>query len=150
MANKDTVKAKQIDLANITSAKDISAAFEAAGMIIGRATDELGDGFQEIEKRQLIDQAMILLSWTFAESKEYQGNEYVIVRAMLPDDRKVFFTDGGAGIYKQLKSLTAKRADQNHPNPNAGLICNGLRLSEYDYTDDKGATSRAKTFYISA
>lgn len=150
MAKTTSTDVATFDLASVQSAKDVAALFDNSGFILGQATDELGDGFVEIDKKQLIDVDMILLNWTFAQSKEYAGNEYVIVRAITRDDRKVFFTDGGSGVYKQLKTLTEKRTDQGHPNPDKGLICHGLRLSEYDYTDDAGKVSRAKTFYVSA
>ncbi len=77
------------------------------------------------------------------------GKDYAVVVAVAKDGRKVMFSDGGAGIPKQLADVSDRRIERGSATPYHGLkLARGLRRSDYEYTDEKGNTSAATTFYL--
>lgn len=107
------------------------------------------------DKSKLVGKKFLAVQWTFRESKEYLGSEYVSVNIITSDtiDGQTHFVlnDGSTGICQQLRSLTNKREADGHATPQGGaLIKGGLHLSEYDRTDDKGTViGKGKTYYLS-
>ena len=148
-AKTSAVEIIKPDFSAVENAGQVKGFFESLGIELETAADVLGDGFESVDKKEtLVGERMALLSWTFSESKEY-GGEFVTVRAITLNNRRIRFTDGSTGIKDQLKRLTEARTEAGHKMPNGALLCGGLRVSEYDYQDDKGKVTRAKTFYIS-
>lgn len=148
-AQPNTVATVTPDFSRLETAGQVADFFANLGVQVEKAADVLSDGFELIEdKGTLVKTPMALLSWSFSESKEY-GGEYVVVRAITRDNRRIRFVDGSTGIRKQLRDLTDKRVNESHPYPTGALLCGGLRVSEYDYTNDKGKTAKARTYYIS-
>lgn len=138
------------DFSKIETAAEVFDFFQAQGVTVEKAADVLSDGFEAVDnKRDLVGKDMALLSWTFSHSDKFDG-EFVTVRAITTDNRKVRFSDGSSGIYAQLRELTTRREAEGHPYPQGALICNGLRVSDYTYQDDKGKKTAASTFYIAA
>jgi len=58
-------------------------------------------------------------------------------------DRKVVFNDGSTGIFEQLSAYVSK-----HDRTTAISCPKGLRVSRYEYVNDKGVTTPAATYYI--
>lgn len=58
-------------------------------------------------------------------------------------DKKVVFNDGSTGVFEQLTTYVAKN------DRTTAISCpKGLRVSRYEYTNEKGVTSDAATYYI--
>lgn len=114
---------------------------EVYGDIV-QASAELGDGFEIVgkdEKSQFIKVPMILLSWGFGKGDH---GEFVSIRAVTKDGRRVVINDGSTGIYAQLREYT----DLN--NRDGGMfVARGFRKSDYEY-DDNGTPKPATTFYL--
>lgn len=127
------------DLRDLESFDDFLNKALEDGMPRANAEDVWGDGFQQIDKEELIGVPFVIVSWTFSKSKKFSNAEFVTVRVVTQDNRKLFFTDGSTGIYKQLKNI---------PQPGVLLCEYGLRKSEYDYKDEKGKVTRARTYYF--
>src|SRR5258705_6186656 len=71
-----------------------------------QASAELGDGFEIIpkdDKIQFVKVPMILLSWGFGQGDH---GEFVSIRAVTKDGRRVVINDGSTGIYAQLREYT--------------------------------------------
>jgi hypothetical protein len=136
-----------IDFRNIASMADYVAAIGGQDAVI-LAHEELGDGFAEVEKDALVSVRCILVDWTFHVSDKFTRNgqptEWVRVRGIDQNGRKFWFADGGAGVYAQLRKLTDRTGKRE-----ALYVHDGLVRSDYTYTDEKGDTSPATTYYIS-
>lgn len=137
------------ELKNLQSFEDVESLFAQREIEIQSASEELGDGFAFIENKSILEnRALMLVSWTFNDGDF--DKEFVAVRAMCRMDNgtvgKFVFIDGGEGIRGQLRAYT----DADEKKRQGGLfVAHGLRVSEYDYTDEKtGKTSPAKTWYL--
>lgn len=151
-ASKETVKdvAKRNggfsteEMRQLTSFADVEKLFESHGMQIVDAAAEIGDGFALLDnddKPKFEGREMMLLSWNFAEGdyKREDGtkSEFVAVRFVSPEPNgeigKYVLTDGGAGIYQQLKDYTVRTGVAA-----AMYVKKGLRVSRYsnEYSDD--------------
>lgn len=106
------------------------------------AGEILGDGFEVFTgkdgKSNLVNVQMIVVDWQFAEgdySTDDGGgkSEYVYVRAITRDQRKVAFTDGGSGIYAELRKYTDRTGFTTGP-----IMTNGLVRSDFKTNDQSG------------
>jgi hypothetical protein len=137
--SKPTIQWGQID--NIADARN---ALENAGVAVIASNVLFGDGSEFIQdKSRLVGTPFLVLDWRFIIDEETK-REYVNVLVMNPQGAKARFNDGSTGVYQQLKQVTEQ----------AGIVaieCRlGLRKSDYTYTNDKGETSKAVTYYLSA
>jgi hypothetical protein len=117
----------------------------------GTKVVEIGDiipGFTVVEKSELVGVPILLLGWRINTSNKYAGSDgamlefaSVLVRD-LARSRTVVFNDGGTGIPAQLGLLESKGVTGGVSVPN------GLRVSEYLFTDDEGSRM-AHTHYLS-
>lgn len=131
---------RQDALGEITNFEDALLAIEATfGALVDAS--ELGDGYQLIkEKDQLIDTPFIIVDFKFANG---DFSEFVAVKLVTEDSRKLVLVDGSTGICAQLKSLATKY------NRYGGVVVKGgLTRSDYTFTDEKGKESPAKTYYL--
>ena len=107
------------------------------------------------DKAKLIGKKFLAVQWKFHESKEYVGSEYVSVYVITQDslngETHFVINDGSTGIARQLRELTDNRVDAEHKTPYGGaLVKGGLKLSEYDRTDEKGTViGKGRTYYLS-
>jgi len=131
------------DLAAIASMDDAIALLSGMGVAVREVGDLIGDGFSLEDKSALVNVAFVIVSFSFAKG-EY-GEDFAVVRAVTADNRKIVFTDGSTGVREQVRRLGTKGI-----NPNAAgvLVKRGLTVSEYEYTDDKGKVTPAKTYYL--
>ena len=150
---KNQTVLSDIELNSITS---IEAAIQALGV-----TDPSGLAWEASpwtllqDKNQLVGRAFLAVQWKFHQSKEYVGSEYVSVYVITQDslngETHFVVNDGSTGICRQLRELTDHRTETGHKTPYSGaLIKGGLKLSEYDRTDEKGTIiGKGKTYYLS-
>lgn len=107
------------------------------------------------DKDKLTGRAFLAVQWKFHQSKEYVGSEYVSVYVITQDslngETHFVINDGSTGIARQLRELTNARITNGHKTPYSGaLVKGGLKLSEYDRTDEKGTViGKGKTYYLS-
>jgi hypothetical protein len=122
-----------------------------SGIEVDLAVDVLADEWPIVEKKKLINKALMLATWSVSEPGQGDGGgQYIVCRGITKDGKRFRFADGSTGIFKQLVNLTRERVNNGSATPNAGLyVPGGLTVSEYEYTDDKGAKSKASTFYLS-
>jgi len=145
--NSPTVFTDSI-LAKITSFDDASAMLASTGIAVESMSD-YGTGFSVVDKGKLVGVPFLILEWRFNKS-ELNEDGFVSVAAVTKHDDKVIFNDGSSGILAQLRMVTAQRIERKHPTPQAGLIvADGLTKSDYTYTDDKGKSIPATTYYLS-
>lgn len=132
------------EMRELATFEDVQALFEAHGVTVVNAAEEIGDGFvllSKDDKPKFEGVAMMLLSWVFAEGdhKKEDGTkgEFVAVRFVTREMNgtigKYILTDGGTGIYEQLKSYSVRSG-----NKQAMYVPKGLRVSRYsnEYSDD--------------
>ncbi len=109
------------------------------GATIVTADDELGDGFAVLDKAgkaSLLDVLFLIVEWTFSEGDQ---GEFVSMRIVARDGRKLIVNDGGTGIYAQLRELTDRTDKQ------VGLVVKrGLRKSDYIHPEHGAST----TYYL--
>lgn len=141
-------------LSRMASFDDAIAAFDSAGIKAESITD-YGTGFSVLQdKRSLIGVPFAILEWRFNTSEKFtdeNGNPLVFVSAEIytKHNEKWILNDGSTGIAAQLRRVTDSRVERKHAFPQAGLLVEkGLTVSEYTYTDAKGAKSQAETFYL--
>lgn len=120
--------------------------FEDAAALLGDSVDVaeqvLGDGFALLEdKDTLIGVPVILMEWSFNAG---DFGDFVSVRLVAKDGRKLIMNDGSTGIMAQLRSYT-ERTGRYH-----GLaVRRGLRRSDYTFPDPTtGKDKPAKTYYL--
>jgi hypothetical protein len=135
--------------AGITSAQDIQDRLMQAYGTVFRGTDLLGNEFELVDKKTLVDIPFTVLEYRFVTSDKFtrdgEPTEYSVVRGVRMDNLKmVAFADGGTGIHAQLKDFYARTKQLG------GIFCsNGLVASEYDYVDPvTGDISEACTYYL--
>jgi hypothetical protein len=118
-------------------------AVAALGNVVFNSTEEFGDGSVKVGKEQLLGVRFLLLEFTFHVDKK-TNREYVNVLLMAENGKKAWFNDGSTGIYRQLKHFEKKRM------LTGGILCeSGLRVSEYEHTDERtGEVSMASTYYL--
>jgi len=131
------------ELRTVESLADFQKLAAERGVSVANAADVLGDGFELYatnEKAKLVGVPFVIIDYRFTEG---DNGEFVTVRLMTNKNDKIIINDGSTGIRDQLKAL--------HANGVASMyVPSGLRVSEYEYEDDKGEKSKAKTFYLSS
>lgn len=141
-------------LRDIGSYADAVALYRAMyGDDVVEAADELGDGFDrysEDDKRKLVGVPLFVMEWRFSISETVQRGdqsvEYVTCRVVGERGGKAIkavFSDGGSGIYRQLRAFT-DRTDRVR----GMMVPNGLRVSDYTFTAPDGSKTPASTYYF--
>jgi ribosomal protein L40E len=107
------------------------------------AADEMGTGFVRIDsKEQLVGVPFLAISWEFRQGDFGRDSEYVEVTLITQHKAKMVISDGGKGIYEQLRKFT-----DTHDGRTTGLMCEGgLVSSDYQVCGDcnKANSVRAK------
>lgn len=132
------------ELRGIASFADVQKLFADHEIKVVDAAEEIGDGFALVEnekKSQFCGREMMILSWAFGEGdfrkEDGSKTEFVAMRFVVQEQTggvgKYVITDGGTGIYKQLREYT------DRTGVTGGLyVKKGLRESRYsnEYSDD--------------
>lgn len=126
-------------LGSIKSYADAIAALNGSGVQLV-TTDDLGHGFVVLDdKDRLVKQPFVILQMQFND-----GDFGKFVSLYIVTDRgdKFILNDGSTGIMQQCVSYWSKGYQQGIAAPR------GLARSDYEYADDKGVTTPAKTYYL--
>lgn len=134
-------------LRNITSFDEAVALANAIaaenGNVKVESMDDYGTGFAVAEKEALIGVQFIALQWAFRPDGDF--GEFVSVELVTKAGDKVVINDGGAGICRQLKEITAAREKEGVANTHSLLgVPNGLTRSDFFYkaSDPQGEKFR--------
>lgn len=131
-------------LAEITSFDDALALLtEVYGEnAVAVASEVMGDGFAMLtDKDKLIGVAFVAVSWNFSIGDH---GEFVAMKVVTVENKKLIVIDGSTtGICAQMSEYSAKTGKYH------GLVVkNGLRRSDYTYTDEQGKETPATTYYL--
>ena len=142
--NSDVVVSTPIvNLDGINDFDSALAALQQQGVAV-ESIAEYGDGFVVLptaDKRTLVGVAFVIVDATFRTDKD-TARDYVSLRIMTADGRKLIVNDGSVGIMKQVGELTTRRGSV------AGLVVpQGLSGGEYT-TEVNGEKVKASTFYF--
>jgi hypothetical protein len=130
-------------LGEITSFDDalalLTETYGEAGIVV--ASDVLGDGFAMLTNKDLlIGVTFVAVKWTITMGDH---GEFAVVKLVTIDGKKYVVTDGSTGLHQQLSDFSAKTGRYG------GLVVkNGLRKSDYTYTDENGKETPATTYYL--
>lgn len=141
---------------SIATAEQLEALAAAMGI---DDTDVISPWVQVKDKEELINRPFYIRRWKTLQSKDFIGNEFVVVFAVTYDGHMIVFSDGSAGIARQLKEVSTKRFKLGiYVDPDGGeflRVPNGLRMSEYDVDRNGNVTrdasekfSTGRTFYL--
>lgn len=115
-----------------------------------------GDARIVRDKRELEGKRFLITGWELRDGNNtfvdgdgvVRARQYVSVLAALDTGKgktpeRIVFNDGGSGIRPVLEQHEEKTGHRG------GILCKGLRSSEYTYTNpETGASSAARTFYL--
>lgn len=145
-AKKDVAKPEQYsteELAKISSFEEalnlVTSKVGESGVLV--ADQEIGDGFKLLDnKDNLLGVEMLLVSWDFHNGDH---GEFVSAKVVTRAGDKYIVNDGSSGIRDQLQGLTSSKGSYGP------LFCRkGLRRSDYEYTNEDGKKTPAKTYYL--
>lgn len=135
-------------LRDITDWDSAVAIMEAAGVEIESFSD-YGSGFTVENKKRLVGVPFFIAEWRFNVS-DLNDDGFVSASVLTKAGEKWIINDGSSGIRAQLQSVTRARIARKNLTPQNGLLVpGGLTRSDYDYTDEKGKTIPATTYYLS-
>lgn len=125
-------------LASVSTFDEAVALFGADQLL---DTADYGDGFVLLkDKSKLVGEPFIILA-TSIQMGDF--GPFSIVKLITRHGDKYVFVDGSTGIKDQLEFML----DQT--GRGGGWLCrNGLRVSNYTFTDESGAEKPASTYYI--
>ena len=129
------------------TATELVNAFALAGIPLDN--DEI-DGIKSIpvikDKNTLLGTPFIMVEWRFNDGDH---GTFVSIEIMTENGDRFILNDGSTGICAQVAALTEHRTANDHPAPTSGrMVKRGLRRSDYPFTDEKGKTTTATTYYL--
>lgn len=130
-------------LAEISSFDDaanlLRELYGESGVLV--ASEVMGDGFAMVSNKDLLlGVGFIIISWSITMGDH---GEFVAAKIVTVDNKKLILTDGSTGIHQQLSDYSAKSGRYG-----GMYVKNGLRKSDYTYTDETGAEKPATTYYL--
>lgn len=152
VATQDMTSAEIVRLISNEQLKGIQSFEDAIALaqeIYGElaSSDELGNGFVMVEKETLLGVPFVVVDTSVKPSEKFkrdgQPSLWAIIRAVTKDHKKVIITDGSTGLCQQIIQWRTEKGKTG-----GFMAFHGLRKSEYEYTDEKGNTSPATTYYI--
>lgn len=108
---------------------------------VANIADVMGTGFSVLEdKNRLIGVEFVIVRYGVHEG---ENGQFTTIHVVTTNKEKFVVNDGSTGIHAQLAEYKER----------AGRVCplyvpRGLRVSEYDFTDDNGTKKRARTYYL--
>lgn len=105
--------------------------------------DLIGDGYSYVDKNALVNIPFVILDVQGGESKTY-GVPYVMVKAMTATNKRVKFTDFGAGFRQEIETFESRSGRSA-----VGMVAKGgLTPSHYTVEDVNGKEIQATTYYL--
>lgn len=140
-----SVATPEVDLRQLTSFDQVIAQYGVEHVL--DISSELGDGFALLDSKDKAKLEGIPFFIVQQSSSNGTFGSYSILRIITADNRKLVLIDGSSGIHAQMEELRARFGEEALTKP---MLCrNGLRVSEYDYTDEStGEVRPAKTYYL--
>ena len=149
----DKFNVSRLEVAELPESFDaMMKVLHASGVEVDLASNVLADEWPVVDKARLINVPFVLATWTVSKPEDNSegGGQYLVCRGITKDNKRFRFADGSTGIMAQLVKLTRERIAAGSKSPNAGLyVTAGLTKSDYTFTDDKGKTQPATTYYLS-
>jgi len=134
-----------VELAEISSFDDVARLAGGVENVVNVA-DVAGDGFAVLkDKAKLIGVPFVIVSAAEYESSEVKGKTFTSLHVLTRTGEKYIVNDGSTGIHQTVQQMRASN-EGNVPLPM--YVPNGLRRSQYEYTDDKGQVKNATTYYL--
>lgn len=128
-------------LRDLTSMSDVLALTKDR---IPNIAEVLGNGFEILDnKMRLVDVEFVIVRYGEHKSDKGSKGTFATIHVITSNGNKYVVNDGSTGIQEQLKEIK-----EEHGRVAPLYVPRGLRVSEYDYTDEKGNTSKAQTFYL--
>lgn len=145
----DLIKVDSDDLGKLLTFEEAAAFLADKGYGVSDVNEYLSDGFEEIDKKDLVNRTFLILMAKVSMSQEYTNEEgvpspFAVVKVITQDGGKFRFTDGSTGICAQIQKLESDREG----GAVGAIIPGGLTVSEYKYVDEKGKETPAKTYYF--
>ena len=127
MATDSTPVLRKDSLADVKTFADALALLSDAGIDVV-STTEYGDGFvMERNLRSLVGIDFVILDTQFSTG---DFGEFVILRIVTTDDRKLIITDGSTGICQQMRDITSKAGRTTGFAVKGGLVESNFRFNE--------------------
>jgi hypothetical protein len=114
----------------------------------GADVEEL-DGVAPINKAELLGIPFLLTGLWFETNKS--GIEYAWLEGRYQNGDTFLINDSSTGIRAQMEQYLLIRGKTLEPGEIMDLkilVPKGLRVSEYDVTDERGRDKKAKTYYL--
>lgn len=155
---KDVEKVKFTDaeLGALTDFESVGELLKSRGVPF-ESFEQYGTGFRVLDdKSKLIGVPFIILESRFSKGDKGEFCSLVIVTKGTKltvggvETAKLIINDGSTGIRLQMHEVIETRKEKGI-DPDLPLwVGGGLRVSRYDYTDEKtGEVSKAETYYLS-
>lgn len=151
MAGKgnELMKVSNEDLSDLLTFEDAAKFLTDRGYTATTVDEYLSDGFEEVDKKDLINRTFIIVMAKVSFSQEYTTDDgdpapFVILKVITKDGKRFRFSDGSTGISNQIMMLEAKREG----GAVGAIMPKGLTVSEYKFVDEKGKETPAKTYYL--
>lgn len=142
----DVDRVSDHDLRNMRDFESVLTQLNDSDLPVLSSADHIGSGSELIkDKAVLIGIPFIALRWHFSQTDDYDSAYFVTVHVLTKMGDRFVFNDGTrGGIRDQLMELSTNTERFEM------LVCEkGLRVSEYEYTDEHtGKKSRATSWYI--
>lgn len=136
---------REFDYAEIKSFDDALLALSESG-VEAEIISDYGDGFLLLpttDKGSLLKVPFVIMEGTFRVDKE-TDREYLSLRIVTQDGRKLIVNDGSVGMYEQSKAIISRRPSGSLK----GLVVkDGLTGGEYTTIVD-GEKVKAATYYF--
>lgn len=137
----DIARLNDLELRDIKSFDDAVNVLANAGVAVVDVT-EYGTGFEVTPKVELLNVPFVILDAKVVPGeKSDTGKPFLVVFALTNTNKKCILTDGSTGMYAQSEKIGVS-------NLIGTVHKKGLTASEYDYVNDKGEHSPAKTYYF--
>lgn len=122
--------------------RDLDSMFDVMStQDVANISDVMGTGFSVLEdKNRLVGVEFVIVRYGVHEG---ENGQFTTIHVVTTHKDKYVVNDGSTGIHAQLAEYKER----------AGRVCplyvpRGLRVSEYDFTDDGGNKKRARTYYL--
>jgi hypothetical protein len=132
---KETARAEVVKIGGM-----IPETWEDLTAVFGDLEELQGDPWEMVDKDRLVATPFVIADFYFSEG-DY--GTFSIIKVLDESNKKMVFIDGSTGVNAQLQEYAAK-----HERRGGLVVKRGLRVSEYEYEDEKGRSIPAKTYYL--